>query len=123
MSSVGSFPVFIQARDAAVLQVYMTNERHHGYALHLGRNNRALFKACRDGALEICELLISFGADVNSAFVVQQTPPYLASGLCRFVAATWSQREYVRFEKWQSSSDGNIYRSLHSGWIHSGSVY
>ena len=57
MSSVGSFTDFIQARDAAGLKVFMTNE-HLQLADHLKRNNRALFEACRDGAEEICEVLI-----------------------------------------------------------------
>ena len=66
MSSAGSFSDFIQARDAAGLQVFMTNERHLP-SDHIERNNRALFEACRDGLDEICEVLIRFGADVNSA--------------------------------------------------------
>ena len=76
MSSVGSFTDFIQSRDAAGLHVYMTNERQLP-SDHIERNNRALFVACRDGAEEICEVLIRFGANVNSA-VDQQTHLYIA---------------------------------------------
>ena len=76
MSSVGSFCDFIQARDAAGLQVFTTNERHLSVD-HIERNNRALFEACRDGDEEICEVLIRFGADVNSA-VCQRTPLFIA---------------------------------------------
>ena len=62
---------FIQAHDAAGLEVYMTNEQQ--------RNNRALFEACRDGAEEICFVLILFGADVNSAHnKYQETPLFIA---------------------------------------------
>ena len=73
MSSAGSFRNFIQERDAAGLIVYMTNERYlrSGY---LERNNRALFFACREGADEICTVLIRFGADVNSAVCLRRTP-------------------------------------------------
>ena len=77
MSSVGNFTDFIQAGDAKGLQVFMTNERS---PRHSQRNNRALFEACRDGDDEICEVLISFGADVNSE-VNHRTPLYIA---CQF---------------------------------------
>lgn len=65
MSSDSSFPNFIQVRDADSLQVYMINENHR-LAPQIERNNRALFEACRDGSDEICKVLISLGADVNS---------------------------------------------------------
>ena len=79
MSYVGSFSYFYQARDAAGLQVYMTNERYLPVDYrYLERNNRALFEACRDGAEEICEVLINFGAVVNSVVVDQQTLLYIA---------------------------------------------
>ena len=77
MSYVGSFHNFIQSRDAAGLQVFMTNEQHLP-SDHIERNNRALFEACRDGAEDICEVLIIFGADVNSAVVGHQTPLFIA---------------------------------------------
>ena len=72
MGSASSFPDFIQARDAAGLQTYMTTELIQ--VAHRQRNNQALFEACRDGADEICEVLISFGADVNSAVGNGRTP-------------------------------------------------
>ena len=77
MSSAGCFTYFIQSCDAAGLQVFMKNERHLPVD-HIERNNRALFEACRDGAEEICEVLICFGADVNSAVVHQRTPLFIA---------------------------------------------
>ena len=79
MSNVGYFHNFIQARDAAGLQVFMTNERHLPLPVdYLERNNRALYEACRDGADEICGVLISFGAHVNSSVVDKTTPLYIA---------------------------------------------
>ena len=77
MASASNFTDFIQACDAAGLRVFMTNEQHLPVD-HLERNNRALFQACRDGAEEICEVLISFGADVNSVDVNQQTHLFIA---------------------------------------------
>ena len=65
MGSAGSFPDFIQARDAEGLRAYMATEFIQVF--YRQRNNRALFEACRDGADEICEVLISFGCDVNFA--------------------------------------------------------
>ena len=57
------FSDLIQAGDATGLHVFMTNNRSQ-----FERNtrvSRALFDACRVGADKICEVLISFGADVN----------------------------------------------------------
>ena len=76
MSSAGCFSDFIQARDAVGLKLFMTNERHLPVD-NLERNNRALFEACRDGDDEICEVLIIFGADVNSVDH-QETPLFIA---------------------------------------------
>ena len=76
MSSAGIFLDFIKARDATGLQVYMLNEQ--ALPDHVERNNRALFEACRDGAEKLCEVLICFGAAVNSAVIDQQTPVFIA---------------------------------------------
>ena len=77
MSSGGNFADFFQARNAADLKVFMTNERHLRNSNHLERNNEALFLACRNGADKICEVLIIFGADVNYV-VSQSTPLFIA---------------------------------------------
>ena len=74
MSSAGSFQDYIRARDAAGLHFYMTIEHHLRHTHHRQRNNLYLFEACRDGAVNICEVLISFGSDMNSAPLDQQTP-------------------------------------------------
>ena len=73
MSSVDSFSDFIQAGDAAGLQVFMTNEIPLQTAHRLERNNRALYDACRVGFHKISEVLISFGADANY-FVNEPAP-------------------------------------------------
>ena len=77
MSSVDSLSYFIQAGDAAGLQVFMTNEIPLRIAHRVGRNNRALFEACRIGFHKISEVLISFGADVNYE-VYRSTPLNIA---------------------------------------------
>ena len=76
MASASNFTDFIQSRDAAGLQIFMSNERHLPVD-HIQRNNEALLEACRDGDDEICEVLISFGADVNSS-VYKQTPLFIS---------------------------------------------
>ena len=76
MSSDVVFRDFIRTRYALDLQVYMTNEQLQ--TANIERNNRALFEACRDGAKEICEVLISFGSNVNSAVVHKQTLLFIA---------------------------------------------
>ena len=78
MSSCGNFTDFIHAHDAVGLQVFMTNEQNLRHARNPERNNRALFDACRVGANEICEVMISFEADVNSVIVDQSTPLSIA---------------------------------------------
>ena len=76
-SNASDFPDFIQSRDVAGLKVFLTNEFHYIGNTHRERNNEALFDACDDGSEEICEVLISFGADVNYV-IDQRTPLYRA---------------------------------------------
>ena len=78
VSSGGSFFDFIQARDAVGLKTFMTNEIQLQNSHHLERNNLAMFEAVCDGAAELCEVLISFGADVNYTGGRQGTPLFLA---------------------------------------------
>ena len=62
-------PDFIQARDSDGLRVFLINEIFR---------DGAFFQACRDGAVEMCKMLISTGVDVNSAVVDKQTPLFIA---------------------------------------------
>ena len=66
MSSVGRFHKFIQARDAAGLKFHMSRHMTKEPNITIEyRNTQAFLGACRDGSNEICEVLISFGANVS----------------------------------------------------------
>ena len=62
--------IFVKDHDVSGLTQYLTEQRRF--------DNLALFDACDDGIHDISEVLIQFGADVNSVVVDQQTPLFIA---------------------------------------------